>query len=200
MQSIVRTVVLGREAIAQPSGVSAFRFLIPISEIKADPATTHFVQATGDLVMISGNERRLVMYPCRSNTELNFVALHPDNESEVTSEDWNEAGSKPTLLKVFGDYSDDVKALLEKVNPETLKLWKLLDLEALDRVSNFSSKSRFLAHKYLSGQSAMLHYSAMQHIHSSHIKARAQPRQSKTVPQWQHYSHSEPRLRKSQIC
>ncbi|KAH8679510.1 hypothetical protein BGZ60DRAFT_467666 [Tricladium varicosporioides] len=133
VHSIVRTFVLGREAIAQPSGVSAFRFLIPISDVKADPATAHFIQTTGDLIMISGNERRLVMYPCRSNTELNFVAMHPDNESEVMSEDWNEAGSKSTLLKVFEDYSDDVKALLEKVNPETLKLWKLLDLEALDR-------------------------------------------------------------------
>jgi len=85
--------------------------------------------------MLSSDDRRLVMYPCRNNTEMNFVALHPDSESDGISEGWNEVGSKKVLLKVFDEFSDDVKALLQKAHPDTVKLWKLLDHEALPYVS-----------------------------------------------------------------
>lgn len=84
--------------------------------------------------MLSSDDRRLVMYPCRNNTEMNFVALHPDSESDGTSEGWNEVGSKKVLLKVFDEFSDDVQALLQKAHPDTVKLWKLLDHEALPHV------------------------------------------------------------------
>ena len=75
------------------------------------------------------------MYPCRNNTELNFVCLHPDEESEGKDDDWNQSASKDLVLKIFDEYPADVKALLAKVQPETIKLWKLLDLAALTKVS-----------------------------------------------------------------
>jgi len=80
----------------------------------------------------------MVMYPCRNNTELNFVALHPDAESSGTSDDWNAVGSKDTLLKVFDSFSNDIKTLLSKAHEDTVKVWKLLDLEPLSHVSNIS--------------------------------------------------------------
>jgi hypothetical protein len=93
------------------------------------------VEKSGELRILSSDDRRLVMYPCRNNTEMNFVALHPDSESDGTSERWNEVGSKKVLLKVFDEFSDDVKALFQKAHPDTVKLWKLLDHEALPHVS-----------------------------------------------------------------
>jgi hypothetical protein len=131
----VRKYVLERVDIPHPSGTSAFRFLIPTSEIKADPKTAHFAENTGELRMLSGTDRRLVLYPCRNNTEMNFVALHPDSESGGSSDEWNQAGSTEVLIKVFEQFSDDVEVLLRKAQPETVKLWKLLDHEALPFVS-----------------------------------------------------------------
>jgi salicylate hydroxylase len=140
-QSVVRNYVLGRQTIPHPSGTSAFRFLIPTSEIKADPKTAHFVEKTGEMTMLNGDERRIVMYPCRNNTDMNFVAMHPDVESDGSSQEWNQAGSIDVLLKVFDGFSDDVKAVLQKAHPDTVKLWKLLDHEALPTVSFLDSCS-----------------------------------------------------------
>lgn len=85
--------------------------------------------------MINGDERRMVMYPCRNNTELNFVALHPTVESSGTSDDWNAAGSKDMLLKAFETFSGGLQALLLKTQKDTVKVWQLLDLEPLSHVS-----------------------------------------------------------------
>jgi hypothetical protein len=134
--------VIGKDEPAQPSGTSAFRYLIPTADIKADPLTAHFVERPGELIMINGDQRRMVMYPCRNNTELNFVALHPDSESSGSSEDWNAVGSKDSLLKVFEQFSDDIKALLSKANEDTVKVWKLLDLDPLSHVSPLSTTRR----------------------------------------------------------
>ena len=87
------------------------------------------------MLLLSGNMRRIVIYPCRNNTELNFVCLHPDKESRIDSEDWNQAVSKDQVLQVFNEYTDDVKTLLAMVDPDGVKLWKLLDLPALNTVS-----------------------------------------------------------------
>lgn len=85
--------------------------------------------------MLNGDERRIVMYPCRNNTDMNFIAMHPDVESDGSSQEWNQSGSMDVLLKVFDGFSDDVRAVLRKAHPDTVKLWKLLDHEALPTVS-----------------------------------------------------------------
>jgi hypothetical protein len=115
------------------SGSSAFRFLIPCEQIRADPKTAHFVERNGELHLLYGEDRRVVVYPCRNNTELNFVALHPDEESGGSSETWDQSVSMESMLACFKKYPDDVKALLSKAAPETIKLWKLLDHEELGR-------------------------------------------------------------------
>jgi hypothetical protein len=132
--------VLGRDATPQPSGTSAFRFLISTEKIREDAETAHFIEKSGELIMINGEERRLVMYPCRNNSELNFVAMAPDYEVAVSGEGWNQSGSSELLLKVHEGYSDDVKALLRKAQPSTIKLWKLLDHEPLPSVGSSRRK------------------------------------------------------------
>lgn len=128
---MTRNFVLGETKQPKPSGTSAYRFLIPTSVIKADPKTARFVERSGELNMISAEGKRIVMYPCRGNSERNFVGLHLTEEGAPSSEDWNKSASKESLLKVYDDYQDDVKALLAKAEPETIKIWKLLDMEAL---------------------------------------------------------------------
>lgn len=46
----------------------AYRFLIPVAKLKADPETSFFVQDSGGwvgLIPDNANQRRLIVYSCR---------------------------------------------------------------------------------------------------------------------------------------
>ncbi|KAM3071811.1 hypothetical protein ACMFMG_009668 [Clarireedia jacksonii] len=137
------------------SGSSAFRFMIPVDEVRSDPRTAHFIQKTGDMRLHHGTDRRLVIYPCRKNTLLNFVAMHPEEETEASTEEWNQAASKESLLACFKSYPEDVQILLSKASPESIKLWKLLDHDELGRENWVRGKTCLLgdaAHAFLPHQ------------------------------------------------
>lgn len=139
----------------ESSGTNAFRFLIPIDEIRADPKTAHFVEKNGQLLLLYGKDRRLVAYPCRNNTLLNFVALHPEEETEASSEEWSQSASKDTLLSCYTSFKDDVQALLAKASAEDIKLWNLLDHEEMGRENWVHGKVALLgdaAHGFLPHQ------------------------------------------------
>lgn len=64
-KSVLRKVIAQEDIAAEPSGGSAFRFLIPISKVESDPETAALVQRPGELQFWDGQYRRLVIYPCR---------------------------------------------------------------------------------------------------------------------------------------
>lgn len=66
------------------------------------------------------------MYPCNDNELLNFVCIHSEAESQGSKE-----GSLHQLLEVYKNFSPAVVKLLGKAPPESLKVWKLLDMEVL---------------------------------------------------------------------
>lgn len=68
------------------SGKSAFRFLVPKEKLQNDSKTADFVKEDGDLVMWVADDRRIVMYPCSNDTIMNFVCIHPSDESEAHGE------------------------------------------------------------------------------------------------------------------
>lgn len=111
-----------------PSGKSAFRFMIPREDALNDPATRQLCEKNGVFTVVVGSDRRIVMYPTSNNTLLNFVAIHPDSETEA-GDDWNTGSSKSTLLNVYKDWAPAWQAILSKADPESLKLWKLLDMK-----------------------------------------------------------------------
>lgn len=83
VHSRTRASIHGGDKKPFDSGKSAFRFLIPTEELASDPKTAKAVAKPGTLIMWIGEDRRLVMYPCVSNTQMNFVAIHPSKESEA---------------------------------------------------------------------------------------------------------------------
>lgn len=83
-KSMTRSKVPGGDLQTRPSGKSAFRFLVPRKAALADPNTTKFAQKHGELIIWYGRDRRVVMYPCADNEQLNFVCIHPRSESEAT--------------------------------------------------------------------------------------------------------------------
>ncbi|KAF5870415.1 putative fad binding domain containing protein [Botrytis fragariae] len=155
IHSKIRALLLKDLPPPESSGTNAFRFLIPIDEIRADPKTAHFVEKSGQLLLLYGKDRRIVAYPCRNNTLLNFVAMHPEEETEASSEEWSQSASKDTLLNCYTSYTDDVQALLAKVSPEDIKLWSLLDHEEMGRENWVHGKVALLgdaAHGFLPHQ------------------------------------------------
>ena len=130
VHSVTRSKVPGGDVKPFGSGKSAFRFLMKREVAQEDPKTSSFVQRTGELSIWYGADRRIVMYPTSNNELLNFVNIHPESESEASG-DWNTQGHLDKMLEVYKDFDPAVLALLEKADPESLKVWKLLDMPVL---------------------------------------------------------------------
>ncbi|KAI1368724.1 hypothetical protein F5Y08DRAFT_335290 [Xylaria arbuscula] len=114
------------------SGKAAFRFLLSRTLIREDPVTAPLVEKDNVITIWYGADRRVVMYPCNHNETLNFVCIHPDNESHATQSDaWSKQGSVEQVLKVFRDFDPVLKRLISKVDESELKVWQLLDMEKL---------------------------------------------------------------------
>lgn len=107
-----------------------------MSVVQQDPITAALVPRKGELQLWEGTHRRLVIYPCRNNGELNFVCLHPDAESPDSGDGWQNSASVDHLLTVFDEFCPSMRALLLKADPRTLKIWRLYDHKTLDTWHN----------------------------------------------------------------
>ncbi|KAI7345372.1 FAD/NAD(P)-binding domain-containing protein [Hortaea werneckii] len=131
VHSRTRASIPGGDKKPFDSGKSAFRFLIPTETLKADPRIAGYITPS-TLTMWIGEDRRLVMYPCMDNTQMNFVCIHPSKESEVegTNEaDWQKTGSKERMLQIYDSFHTSCKSIIEKA--EQPKIWKLLDMDKM---------------------------------------------------------------------
>ncbi|KAF5657668.1 salicylate hydroxylase [Fusarium heterosporum] len=132
-----RQKVVKKDIKTYSSGKSAFRFLVPRQAALDDPETAQFAQNNGQLIIWYGSDRRVVMYPCDDNKMFNFVCIHPREESDPGStEDWSTTANMSILLKVYRDFDAALLKLLGKANPDSLKVWELLDMEVLSNWTN----------------------------------------------------------------
>jgi hypothetical protein len=60
--------------------------LIEKKVAREDPDVDKWVDREAEMQMWIGPDRRMVMYPCRNNELLNFVCIHPDSETNASSE------------------------------------------------------------------------------------------------------------------
>lgn len=130
VHSLSRLSIPGWDDSPFDSGKSAFRFMIPRSAAAEDPITSRYCEKPGELVVIFGSDRRIVMYPTNNNEELNFVCIHPSEETKATH-DWNGETSVEMLLNVYQSFHPSTRALLARADPTTLKVWNLLDMHEL---------------------------------------------------------------------
>lgn len=137
VHSVLRKTVTGSTLGATPSGHNCFRFLIPMDVIRkaavANPGLNQFLEDKSGLKIWIGSDRRIVFYPCRDNTLLNFVCLHPDSKDSGSAEEWDNRGAKEDLMECYKEFGDDIKSLISLVDDEEVKLWKLLDRESLTK-------------------------------------------------------------------
>lgn len=142
VHSVSRGQIAGPDHKPFGSGKSAFRFLIPRQSVLEDPQTRPYAECDGELVMVYHKDRRLVMYPTNDNTLLNLVCIHPEAETASTSSgDWNNNATKEMLFRVYDEFHEDFKSILNKVDESSLKIWRLLDMVSQNHcIENKSNK------------------------------------------------------------
>lgn len=134
IHSVTRTAVLGRELIAQSSGFSAYRCLIPREKVIHNPNIKTLLdgdESGKGFSTFMGQDRRLVAYPCRGSTLLNIVAIVPDETvGGQATEQWHAEGSLDKLMDSFKDFGEDAKDILRAAS--SCVLWQLRDQEPLE--------------------------------------------------------------------
>lgn len=132
VHSVTRSAVPGGQLKATCCGKSAFRFLVSKQAALDDPVTAKLVQHPGELSIWYGTDRRIIMYPTSDNTVLNFVAIHPEAETaEDTDSSWGHLGNVDKLLHVFKGFDQAILDVFAKADPQSVKVWKLLDMDVI---------------------------------------------------------------------
>lgn len=140
IHSVVRDAVVGNtEHKAVPTGISAYRILIPAADLAdldvprdvldlANPVTT----------MIVGHDRRVIMGPGRNGTVFGVVALVPDqhmreesSSSDADAGSWVAEGSVDALVDAYAGFPAWLHALFRRA-PD-VALWQLRDVDPLPR-------------------------------------------------------------------
>lgn len=134
IHSEVRTAVLSEERRAIPTGISAYRLLIPFENLKDLVLPEKMIESKaieGSTTMIMGHDKRVIMGPGRGGKVFGVVALVPDekmNEESSTSS-WVEAGSRQKLMESYADFPDWLKNIFAAA-PD-IALWQLRDIDPL---------------------------------------------------------------------
>ncbi|KAJ6186171.1 hypothetical protein N7519_007472 [Penicillium mononematosum] len=130
VHSVTRHAVPGGQLKAECRGKSAFRFLVSKEAAANDPITAKLVQHPGELSIWYGNDSRIIMYPTSDNTVLNFVLIHPEDESAADSDNsWGQQGNLEKMLQIFDGFDPTILRLLGKADPQSVNVWKLLDMD-----------------------------------------------------------------------
>ncbi|KAK3370620.1 hypothetical protein B0H63DRAFT_564736 [Podospora didyma] len=121
----------GRGYVPFESGISAFRFTVPMQAIRDDPVTAALLGPEGTLLaaLAVGGIKRLICYPIVNNTLMNFVFTHASAESKA--DDQSPENLKSLVLQVGSAFTPAFQAILQKVQNDTIRLWPLFDLPAL---------------------------------------------------------------------
>lgn len=134
IKSAVRKYVLGEEENAIPTGLSAYRMMIPTEVLEQEPDFVEIINPRkGSTTMVIGRDRRLIMGPARNGTIYSIVALVPDESMNENSENasWTTAGDHGKMMSSFAEFPEWAKKPLLLARGTPLGLWQLRDLDPL---------------------------------------------------------------------
>ncbi|RAH66039.1 putative monooxygenase [Aspergillus aculeatinus CBS 121060] len=139
IKSLVRRAVLAEDAQegegegeARPTGLCAYRMMIPTAALLREPAFAAVVDPREPkTTMVVGGDRRLVMGPAREGSIYGVVALVPDERMHESSRDtsWTTEGDRGKMLQTFADFPAWAQTPLRLA--EEVGLWQLRDLDPL---------------------------------------------------------------------
>jgi salicylate hydroxylase len=120
-RSVVREALQGREPIAY-IGQIAFRALIPRNRLSDN---YDFERS-----MYLGPGRLFLAYPLRKTALVNIVALV--QQSAWQDEGWTTPAEIAELAEMYGDFADEVRTLINAIEPGMLFKWGLHDRPPLE--------------------------------------------------------------------
>ncbi|KAK5062634.1 hypothetical protein LTR84_004707 [Exophiala bonariae] len=132
IRSVVRDSVLESSVQPVPTGLSAYRLLIPTEKLKDLEVDKDIFDPEKPITtMIVGHGSRVVMGPGRGNKLFGIVALVPDEKMNETSDadSWTAEGSRDSLRESFVDFPPWVHSLFDAA-PD-VGLWQLRDIPSL---------------------------------------------------------------------
>ena len=124
-QSRTVQAVTGEEPQLISTGQNCFRFLVPVSKMKANPLTASLLEKaklTGVNAFVA-DDRRLVIYPCRRGTLLNVAGIHPDSETGKQGSSWSNSSTTELLLRTYASFGPEIQEMCRIA--EDVKLWSL---------------------------------------------------------------------------
>jgi salicylate hydroxylase len=134
IHSVVRTAVVGEDApLPKPTGVSAYRLLLEVSNLEKSSAFTSIINPRDPVTtMVIGHDRRIIMGPGRSGTIFGVVALVPDEHMHEKSStgSWTSDGSLQKLVESFAEFPPWIKELLT-ISTDAPALYQLRDIDPL---------------------------------------------------------------------
>ncbi|KAG5987419.1 hypothetical protein E4U43_005071 [Claviceps pusilla] len=127
--------VLGRTNDPVPAvrANCCYRFLIPVHRLQEDPDTRFFVEDYDGWtrILTDMDKRKVIVYPCRDNTIMNFVALiheeedaDPEENGSIRRENWHEAVDTARLVDRLAGYDARFVAVVSKATD--VRRWPLL--------------------------------------------------------------------------
>ncbi|KAK7518405.1 uncharacterized protein IWZ02DRAFT_317869 [Phyllosticta citriasiana] len=133
IHSKLRTAILGKSQRAIPTGLSAYRLMIPIKKLQGSDFARKINPAEPFTSMMMGYDRRLVMGPCRGTEDYAIVALVPDKTLDVDTSQttWNTEASLDEIEKAFDVFPPWVTSIFQ--HSPAIGLWQLRDLDPLEK-------------------------------------------------------------------
>lgn len=133
IKSALRKAVLDHDVLAKPTGFSAYRLVVPSSELEQDKDFSSVIDPRKSFTsMVMGHDRRIIMGPARNGDLYSVVALVPDLRAEVdVKNSWNSKGDLETLLEEYTDFPAWATAPF-RLAKNDIGLWQLRDTEPLD--------------------------------------------------------------------
>ncbi|KAI9642163.1 hypothetical protein NHQ30_008965 [Ciborinia camelliae] len=120
--------VTGHENPAVPTGISVFRCLMPVHEIREDPECAFLLEDLEgkgrSFNAPNQTHRRIVWYPCREYVLFSHLLLQAARAERFTIPGWNITVPKETFINELDDFHPALRTLLAKA--KDVRLWKLL--------------------------------------------------------------------------
>lgn len=135
IHSNLRTIVLNKKVTAKPTGISAYRLMLPSKVLEENAAEFYATINPRDACtsMIMAHDCRLIMGPARDGELYSVVGLVPDekmNEDPEGAQSWVNEGDPAKMLATFNGFPSWAKEMLTLA--KDIGLWQLRDLDPLD--------------------------------------------------------------------
>ena len=128
VKSIVRPDLLqqiGVEAEVTDTNQAAYRIMLKREDMEHDPELLELIDSERVTRWI-GAKRHIIAYPVSSKNIYNLSTIQPDvNFASAPSATYTTKGSKPAMMKVFGDFCPMIQRVLDLVPDGEVCEWKL---------------------------------------------------------------------------